>query len=392
MSNSKELIDYLKNSPVFASSLGSKELFHSNIWAYLIEQDSRFLEVFFPKKYDSVTQEIIKDKETGEKARREKYNMDLLIVTNKKVFVIENKIKALPHKDQLQKYQKKLDEHFQTEERCLLLTGIKKDKPSIIDESEWDYLNYDKIAAGIREKLKGCEDKNYYVFANEYCDMIVKLSALLNSSIEEIRSKYYFPKFRDKYEDNALLKGIEQLRIGDIFQKLNADCFVQHVQEIIGGRFSEKPKCNSGYTHQHSLAEFYFERERKSEKEEDITQHARIGVQIQETQFRWFICTRTIKSLDAVEVFDFGKDKTLGWFFERGNGELNQCPTGCERKSSMRKSKDYCQFKTSTDTFVYQYIDIKDNQCDFKTLTDMVNEFLKIADGKIDSISSYFLG
>lgn len=391
MSNSKELIDYLKNSPVFASSLGSKELFHSNIWAYLIEQNPRFLEVFFPNEFDSVTQEIIEDKETGEKARREKYNMDLLIVTNKKVFVIENKIKALPHKDQLQKYQEKIDEHYQTEERCFLLTGIKKDKPSIIDESEWNYLNYDKIAAGIREKLKGFEDKNYYAFANDYCDMIVKLSALLNSGIEEIRSEYYFPKFREKYEDNALLKGIEQLRIGDIFQKLNAERFVQHVQKNICGGFSEEPKCNSGYTHQHSLAEFYFEREKEPEKEKDITQYVRIGIQIQETQFRWFIVTRTIKSVDAVEVFDLGKSDTLGWFFERGNGEQIQCPTGCERKSSMRKSKDYCQFKTSTDTFVYQYIDIKDNQCDFKTLTDMVNEFLKTADGKIDSIRSKFL-
>ena len=271
MSNSKELIDYLKNSPVFASSLGSKELFHSNIWAYLIEQNSRFLEVFFPNEFDSVTQEIIKDEETGEKARREKYNMDLLIVTDNKVFVIENKIKSLPRKNQLEKYRDTIADHFQTEKQCFLLTGIKKDAPSIIDGLEWNYLGYDKIAAGIREKLKGCEDKNYYAFAKEYCDMIVKLSALLNSGIEEIRSKFYFPKFQDKYGNNALLKGIEQLRIGDIFQKLNAERFVQHVQENIGGRFSEKPKCNSGYTHQHSLAEFYFEREKEPEKEKDIT-------------------------------------------------------------------------------------------------------------------------
>jgi hypothetical protein len=43
-----EIVESLKKSPIFAMSLGSKELFHSNFWAWLIEQDSRFVTVFFP--------------------------------------------------------------------------------------------------------------------------------------------------------------------------------------------------------------------------------------------------------------------------------------------------------------------------------------------------------
>ena len=392
MSNAKALIEYLKKSPVFASSLGSKELFHSNIWAYLIEQNAKFLEVFFPNEFDSTSDIITKDEKTGEKAHREKFNMDLLVVTTNKVFVIENKIKSLPHEDQLKKYEDIIDEKYKKKKkRVFLLTGIRENKPSIVEKSDWDYLNYDKIAERIKEKLKGCEQENYYAFASEYCDMMVKLSSLLKSGIKEIKSKYYFPTCIDEFTEKELLKGIEQLRVGDIFQKLNSERFVQHVQKEIGSQFSENPKGNSGYTHQHSLAEFFFERTGKPESEKDITPHVRIGVQIQEAQFRWYIVTRTKKAKDADDVFKLGLSEDLKWFFEHSDEAYINCPTGCECATRMRKGKKYCLFHTSTDTFVYQYTTIDKDKCDFGTLTGMVIEFLKCADGKIDTIKNEFL-
>ena len=43
----KDAEAFFKNSLLFQASLGSKELFHSNIWAWLIEMDNDFLGVFF---------------------------------------------------------------------------------------------------------------------------------------------------------------------------------------------------------------------------------------------------------------------------------------------------------------------------------------------------------
>ena len=43
--NSK--IEKLKNSPVFALTLGAKELCHSNFWKWLIDKDKNFAKVFF---------------------------------------------------------------------------------------------------------------------------------------------------------------------------------------------------------------------------------------------------------------------------------------------------------------------------------------------------------
>lgn len=41
-------IDRLKQSLVYKMSLGSKELYHSNIWAWLMENDNSFIKAFFP--------------------------------------------------------------------------------------------------------------------------------------------------------------------------------------------------------------------------------------------------------------------------------------------------------------------------------------------------------
>ncbi len=44
----QELTDELNASLTYRMSLGSKELFHSNVWAWLIENDSTFAKCLFP--------------------------------------------------------------------------------------------------------------------------------------------------------------------------------------------------------------------------------------------------------------------------------------------------------------------------------------------------------
>ena len=126
---SNESINYLEKSPIFASSLGSKELFHSNIWAYLIEQNTRYLNVFF-KGLD-----IENDPDVKKEVYREKLNMDVIVEVESDVFVIENKIKSLPREDQLKDYAATIDtsKEFSVSGRKLFcLTGIPKDKPKFL--------------------------------------------------------------------------------------------------------------------------------------------------------------------------------------------------------------------------------------------------------------------
>lgn len=39
--------EFLSKSLLYQMSLGSKELYHSNVWAWLIENDTSFIKVFF---------------------------------------------------------------------------------------------------------------------------------------------------------------------------------------------------------------------------------------------------------------------------------------------------------------------------------------------------------
>lgn len=120
----KTAIQELKASPLFAMSLANNELAHSNYWKWLIDlKDASgkhpFIEVFKPGFY--------KDNNKFIKAEREKNNMDLYISYHdkngeKKHIIIENKIKSIPTKDQLLKYQETANNSKEFTEG--ILTGI----------------------------------------------------------------------------------------------------------------------------------------------------------------------------------------------------------------------------------------------------------------------------
>lgn len=117
----RENIERLKNSPIYAMSLGSKELFHSNFWAWLMKKDLGFIEVFFEERIDNP------------EVKREEENRDLTIWENRwdqKAYVIENKIKAIPTREQLVKYQESLKEKFVKG----ILTGLRKPMEGILPD------------------------------------------------------------------------------------------------------------------------------------------------------------------------------------------------------------------------------------------------------------------
>lgn len=83
----QKYIDYLKKSPIFSMSLGSKELFYSNFRAWIFEQKQgqEFIRVFFP----NINIQEITD------IKREHKSRDIVIfLKNGDEYVIENKIKS----------------------------------------------------------------------------------------------------------------------------------------------------------------------------------------------------------------------------------------------------------------------------------------------------------
>jgi len=95
-----QIVSGLKQSPLFQLSLASKELFHSNFLAWLCEAYSDragcLFATFLPRP--PLTCE-------GLTVCRESHNIDLLLTyPGGAQLVIENKVKSLPAKQQLEEY------------------------------------------------------------------------------------------------------------------------------------------------------------------------------------------------------------------------------------------------------------------------------------------------
>ena len=146
-------IEELKNNPIFAMSLSSKELFHSNFWLWLFERNIAYAKTFFPdlKEIKAVTREqghrdiTIWQTETLKK-KSSQYD---------DAYVIENKFKSIPTKEQLIRYQAYLeDSKNESNNKSFLggvLTGI--EKPDFMDDLEldkWKFISYNEIGENIK--------------------------------------------------------------------------------------------------------------------------------------------------------------------------------------------------------------------------------------------------
>lgn len=387
----------LKNSPIFAGSLGSKELFHSNIWAFLIEHEQEFLKAFFP---ECGNQEVLSEDKKG--VRREFHHMDLTIETETNLFVIENKIKSLPRKEQLNNYRDGITgiKEFKSyknnaEGISFLLTGIPNKLPSSLEGLGWTYLNYYKIAENIECIAYRIKETNPEIsdFALKYAEVVKKLWALLQFTINSCREYLVFQP-ADVSDENAnkfvKWKQLDYLRISDVFQKLNFDVFTSLVEKH---KPDTRMKCHTDFTRNYALSEFYYEHEFNVTG--DKKGHFRIGVQIQEYQFRWYvdICIPN-EQLNDREIIGklYSPFKTATtdskWFVEYNgdiyNGEKKiSTPVDLILKTSMRgntkgKKTEYCSFITANDVFLYQYFTLN-SVCNKEELMNEVLDFMRCA-------------
>lgn len=152
----EEQLQRLNRSPLFAISLSGKELSHSNFWAWLLEQKVEgkhpFIEVFIPDFYQNGCTFI--------SVEREKKHVDLTITYKNKadeteVLIIENKIKSIPTKEQLMRYEEELGKQNLT--ITGILTGLYASL-DIKDLGKWSFLSYQEIAKRIEHPRTTCNN------------------------------------------------------------------------------------------------------------------------------------------------------------------------------------------------------------------------------------------
>lgn len=357
----KENVEKLEKSPVFTMSLGSKELFHSNFLAFLMNhKDYRFLLYsLFPEIEPSETVRI----------EREYKNRDIVIICKGKEFVIENKIKSYPDLEQLKKYG---EYPYMS---LGIVTGI--NKPPFELPEKWRYVSYATISSILRDVIT--DDKYLKSIVSDYCDVLDSINCLMSLSLKETEGKLSY------WTQTIGMLG--QIRLMDVFRKLKADDFAIECKDI-EKKISELAKSHKGW-------QFYISRSFHNGKATlsfELLKYVgkvyqgQIGVQIEDNQFRLFIGVAEGKKQSVDSIFSIGINN--GWFDKTFDKKNNR--NIFTHSTSM--SKNPCSY---SGRWVYQYFDTwgKDGQNlqDYRVLKCLLTEYLEKAIAILDNIDTELL-
>ena len=381
--NIKPMIETLKNSPLYAMSLGGRELYHSNFWAWLIEYGETiknngegnpflktFLGVYYDDKYYTKTPEI----------DREKEHRDLTITfDDKDVFVIENKLKSIATLDQLERYKnsvefeldrdgniktyktrKNKDQKITTgrEFKHGILTGISEDI-ILPNNCGWHFLSYKQIC----ENLNTIEINDAYIkeILNKYINDTEQISSIIKNVVPEEIDTWNMDLIdmlsnnsNQPKSNNENQPKLSDIRMDDLCKKKWANEFAKKLRENLKlDKQVNEYKLNiaSGFTNKQPLVEVFY---RKGK--DDL-----IGIQIQGIQYRRCFSKSGDKETSLKNRFKELKNKK--WFSSYNKKENKkikfQYSKGSKTYDTNQQNEGYCSYKPS---FIYQYRSLnKDN-------------------------------
>lgn len=382
--NIKKQQDYLKNSLIYQMSLGSKELYHSNVWAWLLEKEHKYIKAFFDINLDEYDGKF--------EVRRELLHRDITIWLHKKGFpenkgkcylVVENKIKSLPTVEQLKQYTEDVGNNILI---GATYTGIKStldpENNSVTNEKRnktitWNFRSYKDIAAKLEEITNASSEraiKKHKSQIMEYCKIVKTLNDLLERSLDMNKDMLNYKMVADL--DN------EQIRLSDVFKKLKGADFLSYLQEQ--ERKNELEQfCPDGYhlyfwpsyNNKHATLDIRLCNDSKK------CPYVNLGIQIEELQYRRMalIDEQTMDWLrvnkPADKLFELLSDN---WFDKNFDLKIKERSiwgktTKMKRLFDSYVSKQYC--------FIYQYCNINEQNKNmlYSDLFNCIKEDLKKA-------------
>ena len=193
----------LKANPIFSMSLGSKELFHSNFLEYLWCVDEHAFikminDIYCANKESNIPPLLQTSSEKVYKIGREIENFDICVYhkdSNNIVYdiVIENKVKSVPYKEQLDGYVEKAKNKSKNCKFVLLsLTERFPNKDEI--KKDWTICGYETLVEKIRADYLQYPSKKNAIYIEDYCNFVEQLVKLSKNIIipENIREKELF--------------------------------------------------------------------------------------------------------------------------------------------------------------------------------------------------------
>ena len=259
---------HLENSVMFNLSLSSKELFHSNLLAYLFKKDN----TLFCK--------IIGVAPFQFEIKKEYKNIDIEIVGKNKKYLIENKVKDIIGNEQLEKIENscKKGEY----EKLYLFSLLGNNLETIgINNELWCEIGYEKIVDILNKH--NFNDSYINALKIDYCNFVLILISLIKE--QYINCNNYI-----LYYKNDIVKNFKKVKLHDVFMKYGMSHFLNYFKSTVKNDIKYKSSINRGK----GTMQFF-------QKINDIE----YGIETEDLDYRRYIIG-DIKSRDYFE--------NIGWF------------------------------------------------------------------------------
>ena len=267
----KQVCDQLDNEAIYHWSLQSKELFHSNVIAWLFE------------KYPDAAFEMLKHwspsrETTAHRIQREKGNLDLIVeVPRLAPLVIENKVFSPPDESQLDRYSSKnIDDLVDPVYILLSLGSPHWEESKYVSSSgvEWKYMSYRDLAELIRKAA---------VAVHGFDNSLLIRYAELVEGLQELADEFsHISDAQTLVLNQETTRVLKKVRLDSAFVKLRARSVIAYLRDSMTNNAETKPiKFSAGYTNTEPLVEAFVQLQNNDE----------IGWQLQGNQWRLAIRT-----------------------------------------------------------------------------------------------------
>lgn len=377
----------LSSSPLFNLSLSSKELFHSNFLAWLAQH--------YPDFFIEICKELgCKADWSNAKwnVKREYMNFDLCITSDKKtVMVLENKVKSIPTKAQLDEYVEKLKKEYEGNIDLILLSLSTSfpDKQAIEDEKKWQIRNYKDLCTATRKHMQLINNQYHKALIEDYCSFVATLHECSESWKVKDSSPFLLPNDNDSNR-----KELKKLRIADLqdkiwysqlLEKLNSRLEGNNQWDVQSGMDIKKiAKDNSacltkiftnfGFTHGQGLLEAKIK----------VTQDYVLLIQIQGNKYCRAIEWIKEDQGDHNKFWEMTKDimnkKGFSFFQFKKNDPIN-FPSICNNEKTIKattRNGETQNFNKYGVKFLYQYKVIKEDATVSAVLDAIMKDLVSI--------------
>jgi len=320
-----KIVAALKDNPIYALSLGSRELFHSNFLGWMFEKYPTMIGVVYG---GAVTGDVT--------VRREWHNLDLVItfdaVDERHAIVIEIKVKDVPRQEQLNSYDETVKRILPGFTAHKILLSLVEPPWSVNDDKEWKRLSLAELGLKIQTKIVDADlTSDHAAIIRLYAQLCIDLGALMvKVTAADMSNRDYFFVKKDRIKENKVVDAaLTDAGFAATVNKQRSSSLEQAIASALkaasGEFFPFKPEPNSGLanTQPHTGASIVLKLPGDFELD--------IGVHIQNRQYRRVLSfnrfavprnaieggEKDIKAfIDATDQWNwmFGESHQGGWF------------------------------------------------------------------------------